>query len=288
MTERPDQRRDFAGRKRLEGFDSRKATKPQRRLSGHVGQDYNFVIQSHKIRSTELPAGPLTIGLNGPLHIREERLSLRPDACRLMYASDIHLRRRRSDHLCRQVVEAARTFEVDVLLLGGDLVDGPAELGKLSDLVGALREVAPVFAVGGNHDRRVGMNRVQGAVEGGGGLWIHAGGARVAHRSRVIALSGPDAASVPEGDFRVLCAHNPRVWKTARRQNYDLVLAGHLHGCQVVAFEYRDRLFPGAVLYPYCYLSHQSGSTRLVVSRGVSDLVPIRWRCPREVVLCHV
>jgi hypothetical protein len=25
-----------------------------------------------------------------------------------------------------------------------------------------------------------------------------------------------------------------------------------------------------------------------VVSRGVSDLVPIRWRCPREVVLCYV
>lgn len=23
-------------------------------------------------------------------------------------------------------------------------------------------------------------------------------------------------------------------------------------------------------------------------SRGVSDLVPVRWRCPREVVLCHV
>jgi hypothetical protein len=25
-----------------------------------------------------------------------------------------------------------------------------------------------------------------------------------------------------------------------------------------------------------------------VVSRGVSDLMPIRWRCPREVVLCYV
>ena len=104
----------------------------------------------------------------------------------------------------------------------------------------------------------------------------------------MIAVSGPDAASLPEGDVQVLCAHNPRVWKTARRRGYDLVLAGHLHGCQVVAFEYRDRLFPGAIFYPYCYLSHQAGSTRLVVSRGVSDLVPIRWRCPREVVLCHV
>jgi hypothetical protein len=233
-------------------------------------------------------AGPLTFGLNGALHIREERLSIRSDACRLMYVSDIHLRRTRSENLCRQVIDSARSSEIDVLLLGGDLVDEPAELVKLSDLVGALCEIAPVFAVGGNHDRQVGMNRVRDAVVSGGGQWIHAGAAQVSHGSRVIGVSGPEAASFPEGDFHVLCAHNPRVWKTARQQGYDLVLAGHLHGCQVVAFEYRDRLFPGAVFYPYCFLRHQDGSTRLVVSRGVSDLVPIRWRCPREVVLCHV
>ncbi len=235
-----------------------------------------------------MPAGPLEIGINGALHIREERLSMRDDACRLLYVSDIHLRRNRSDNLCRQVIEAARHSETDALLLGGDLVDGPTELGKLCDLVGALCEVAPVLAVGGNHDSHVGMHRVREAVVNGGGKWIHDGAARLTHGCRVIAVSGPDAATLPEGDVRILCAHNPRIWKTARQLGYDLVLAGHLHGCQLVAYEYRDRLFPGAVFYPYCYLSHQCGSTRLVVSRGVSDLVPIRWRCPREVVVCYV
>jgi predicted MPP superfamily phosphohydrolase len=230
----------------------------------------------------------LTIGLNGALHVREERLSLQSDACRLMYVSDIHLRRRRSEDLCRQVIESARSCDVDVLLLGGDLVDEPAELNALTNLVRALCQMAPVFAVGGNHDRRVGLRHVRDAVETGGGTWIHARAAQFSHGSRIIAVSGPEAGYLPEGDFQVLCAHNPRVWKTARRRGYDLVLAGHLHGCQVVAFEYRDLLFPGAVFYPYCYLSHQQGSSRLVVSRGVSDLVPIRWRCPREVVLCHV
>jgi hypothetical protein len=56
----------------------------------------------------------------------------------------------------------------------------------------------------------------------------------------------------------------------------------------VVALEHRGRLFPGAVFYPFCCLRDEHGPVRLVVSRGVSDLVPIRWRCPREVVLCHV
>jgi len=104
----------------------------------------------------------------------------------------------------------------------------------------------------------------------------------------VIAVAGPKAASVPEGDVRVLCAHYPSIWKTARDRGYDLVLAGHLHGCQMVAFEYQERLFPGSLFYQYCCIRSRFGPARLVVSRGVSDLLPIRWRCPREVVLCHV
>ena len=232
--------------------------------------------------------GSLEIGLNQALHVREERLTRRLDACRLLYVSDIHLRNGRSDRLCRQVVEAAARHRPDAVLLGGDMVDGRSELSTLTALVGKLRDVAPVLAVGGNHDQRVGMDRVREAVVQGGGQWIHDSTTQVQHWGRVIAVSGPASTPPAGGDVRILCAHNPRIWKTSRHDGYDLVLAGHLHGCQLVAWEFRDRLFPGAFFYPYCFLSHQRGSTRLVVSRGVSDLLPIRWRCPREVVLCHV
>jgi predicted MPP superfamily phosphohydrolase len=235
-----------------------------------------------------LSGGSLEVGLRRALHVREERLSGRPDACRLVYVSDIHLRSRRSETLRRQVLDAVEASRPDVVLLGGDLVDRTSELGSLTELVGGLCALATVLAVGGNHDRQVGLDRVGDAVEAAGGLWIHRGSALVTHRGRGIAVSGPDAAAPVDGHVRVLCAHNPRVWKTSRHAGYDLVLAGHLHGCQIVACEYRDRLLPGALFYPYCFLNRRHGSTRLVVSRGVSDLFPIRWRCPREVVLCHV
>jgi uncharacterized protein len=237
---------------------------------------------------------PLEIGLRRALHVREERLSTEPDACRLLYVSDLHLRNGRSATLSRQVLDAVTSSRPDAVLLGGDLVDRPSELDRLSDLIRTLRDVAPVLAIGGNHDQRLGMDRVRDAVVRGGGQWIHDAIAHLTHGARVIAVSGPEAANVPvDGHVRdrhvsILCAHNPRIWKTARRAGYDLVLAGHLHGCQVVAWEYRDRLFPGAIFYPYCFSSRRCGSTRLVVSRGVSDLVPVRWRCPREVVLCSV
>ncbi len=242
---------------------------------------------AHADRS-QTPAGPLEIGLNAPLHVREERLSSCPNACRLLYVSDIHLRGGRSGRLAMQVVNAARRCDAHVVLLGGDLVDHSSELKSLRAMVEQLAGFTPVLAVAGNHDSRVGVSRVRDAVVNGGGGWIHDGSADVRHGSRVISVFGPGSSGQPGGDVRVLCAHNPRIWKSARRAGYDLVLAGHLHGCQFVAFEFRGRLFPGAVFYPYNSLSRQFGGTRLVVSRGVSDLVPIRWRCPREVVLCHV
>lgn len=232
--------------------------------------------------------GLLEVGLTRPLHIREERLSTRPDAYRLLYVSDIHLRNGRSGLLSRQVLDAAEHSGPHLVLLGGDLVDRPSELEALADLVRQLGRVAPVLAIGGNHDRRIGMHRVREAVQRAGGQWIHDSTSRVAHGRRVIAISGPEGAPPADAHVRVLCAHNPRIWKRSRHAGFDLVLAGHLHGFQVVGGVYRDRLFPGAFFYPYCFLSHQRGSSRLVVSRGVSDLLPIRWMCPREVVLCHV
>lgn len=230
----------------------------------------------------------IDIGLRRALHVREERLTWRQAGCRLLYVSDIHLRPGRSGRLCDQILDAAGRARPDLVLLGGDLVDCASELGPLWGLVHRLRQHAPVLAVGGNHDRRVGLDRVRRSVVDGGGTWIHDGSARFIHRKRRIEVSGPDAPTSGDADVRILCAHNPRIWRRSRNAGFHLVLAGHLHGFQLVAYEYRDRLFPGAWFYPYCFLSHQHGATRLVVSRGVSDLLPVRWKCPREVVLCHV
>ena len=233
-------------------------------------------------------AGSLEIGLSRPLHIREERVSARRETCRLLYASDLHLRNGRSERLCQQVLDAVTRCRPDAVLLGGDLVDRSSELATLSRLVEKLAQFAPVLAVGGNHDRAIGLHRVRDALVQGGGQWIHDGIARVPHAGRVIVVSGPETVPYVEGHVCVLCAHDPRIWERSRLAGYALVLAGHLHGGQLVACEVRDRLFPGALFYRYCYLRHRWGTTRLVVSRGVSDRVPIRWRCPREVVLCHV
>lgn len=230
----------------------------------------------------------LEIGLKQPLLIREEVLAEVPNPFRLMFISDVHLRPRRSDRIVTQILTAMSDQLCDAVVLGGDLVDRVSEVAALTDLVNSLSRSAPVLAVSGNHDVAVGLPEIAEAVVSGGGHWIDDSSHVITRDSRSLELVGQYATGPTTSHPAVLCAHNPRLWKHAKHKGYRLVLAGHLHGCQFVACQFRNRLYPGALFYPYNYLTVESASTRLVVSRGVSDLIPVRWRCPRELVLCHV
>jgi uncharacterized protein len=166
-------------------------------------------------------------------------------------------------------------------------VDNLSELSELTRLVASLSRIAPLVAIGGNHDRAVGLARVKQAVQLGTGTWIHDSTFLIQHGQRTIAISGPENLSQSIAHVRVLCAHYPAEWKRAR-DSFDVVLAGHLHGCQFVAFQLNDYLFPGALFYSQCCLKKRRVSSTLIVSRGVSDLIPIRWCCPREIIVCYV
>lgn len=227
-------------------------------------------------------------GLRRPLVVREEAVRCDERPCRLAYVSDIHLRRGRSRLLADQVIDALERARPDVILLGGDLVDQASELDGLREMLVRMLRLAPVFAIPGNHDGGVGEESVRRAVEASGAQWIAGRTEDFQHEGRVISISGPGANPSPGADVRVLCAHNPSVWKSARNNGFDLVLAGHLHGCQGVLFEAGGRLYPGAFFYPYNFIRQSINGTLLVVSMGCSDLIPIRWGCPREIVLCIV
>ena len=225
-------------------------------------------------------------GLRRPLEIREEIISEHAKPCRIAYVSDIHLRRGRSKLLANQIIDAVQRARPAIILLGGDLVDQASELDELGELLTRLLELAPVLAVPGNHDLAVGEARVRQTAVSAGAAWIAGRTVLVRHEERVISISGPGAKPAPEADARVLCAHHPRIWKVARNAGFELVLAGHQHGCQGVLFEANGRLFPGAIFYPDNHLRQGHAGSRLVVSRGCSDLIPVRWGCPREILLC--
>jgi predicted MPP superfamily phosphohydrolase len=229
----------------------------------------------------------LEIGLNRPLLVRRERIATwnLAQPLRVLYVSDLHLGWPWTRRVARQLVDAVRASRPDVVLLGGDLADWSAGIAPLGRCVRVLRRMAPVYAISGNHDRRANVAKVRTVVESAGGRWLDQ---RAQLDGWPIELV-PDAPMFPDRSAstrRILCGHNPAVF--ARDPDVDLVLAGHLHGGQCVLFTKNDRHYPGAWFARWTGLRYARDKAQMIVSRGAADTFPIRWNCPREVLLCEL
>lgn len=222
-------------------------------------------------------------GSFGPLHIRHERIDWGLSrTVRVLYASDLHLGHWWTQRVPAQLQEAAQQAQPDVILLGGDLVDGRRALYSLQHLIDALRAAAPVYAIPGNHDDCVGGDCLQATVEAAGGRWLP--------RHPVegpIRIDG-ELDPTPTNHPRFLCAHFPSVFPRAAAVGYRLVLAGHLHGGQCVLAMRGEKLYPAVWLDRWHGLRFSESGATMLVSRGVADTFPLRFNCPREVLLVEI
>jgi predicted MPP superfamily phosphohydrolase len=87
---------------------------------------------------------------------------------------------------------------------------------------------------------------------------------------------------------RVFCAHYPSVFPEAAAAGYRLVLAGHLHGGQCVLATRGGKLYPAVWVHRWHGLRFVDRGATLLVSRGGGDTLPVRFNCPREVVVCEI
>lgn len=230
---------------------------------------------------------PWVLGVGGALALRWETVTVAGLTRRLRVAwvSDVHLWRRGTIRTVRAVILAVREARPDVVVLGGDLVDAKMGLRQLELLVRALIRVAPLWALPGNHDESFGVGRVEAAVRRAGGSWLPDGPAHVAGGEVRLMTGDAQRWMSRVGGFIVACVHNPataRAWDGAA----SVVLAGHLHGGQIVLMESGGRAWPCALVYRWCGPRFELPlGTTLLVGRGAGDQLPVRWCCPRE-VLC--
>jgi len=231
----------------------------------------------------------LEIGVHSTLAVRREQVST-THATRLLYVSDIHLTPNRLAVLCEQLKEVLQSTSPHLVLLGGDIVDSARAISCLPVLLGVLREHSPlVAAVPGNHDEDAGLQQVARAVRAAGVHWLPDGALHFRPESdRRIVVHASVSAPTHKNCLNILCAHEPQVFCDPRSRNFQLVLAGHYHGGQVILFQRDGQEYPNAWLYPWSGPSFCADGVRLLVSRGVSDSLPIRFNCPREVILCEL
>lgn len=222
------------------------------------------------------------IGAQRPLMVRRERVANVGVGKRLLFASDLHLKRNGPGHILAGLIQIAAREAPDVIVFGGDLVDRESGLNALQLLISRLSEYAPVCAVAGNHDEWLGLRKVRAAVIGGGGHWLHDAPFHICGDS---AIYGSRDQPLLAAKRHVLCAHHP----SAPARPFDLTLSGHLHGGQFVFYERGGRFYPGAFLYRWNGLRFEDDDGRtLLISRGVQDTLPLRWNCPREALIVEL
>ena len=176
----------------------------------------------------------------------------------IVQLTDMHVGPTIGRDFVENVVREANALAPDMIVITGDLVDGTVE--QLRDLVAPLRDLrAPdgVFFVTGNHEYYSGAD-----------AWIaHLTtlGIRVLRNERVAIRGAFDLAGVDDARSRgmapghgqdvpralagrdvsrpvVLLAHQPKTLKAALAGGVDVQLSGHVHGGQMVPFNWLARL----------------------------------------------
>jgi predicted MPP superfamily phosphohydrolase len=219
------------------------------------------------------------------------------DGLVVTHLSDWHLTGRVGPAYFAEIVRLANQPQPDLILLTGDLIDSAGCFAWIDETFAQLRARYGVFFILGNHDLRTrdpaGLRRrlVEAGLIDVGGRWHE-----VATPGGRVVLAGNEqpwfAAAEPDCDpdganhgdsLRICLAHSPDQLPWARRLNFDLMLAGHLHGGQVCLPGIGPLLAPSLHGVRYASGVFDEPPTVLHVSRGISSEIPWRWNCPPEI-----
>lgn len=200
---------------------------------------------------------------------------------------------------CRMVMDE----RPDLIALTGDFAaDRAPSFRRVLEALGGLTAPLGVYAVPGNHDYLVGIEKWHREVRGAGiedltnrAMVVKHGGARLCIAGVDDFTYGvPSLAQLPptrERDLTILLAHDPDQGEQSRRDEdqVDLILSGHTHGGQV-------RLpFLGALTNPadnealYDQGLRRRPWTQVYTSRGIGTVhLPVRFLCRPEAAVLEL
>jgi uncharacterized protein len=215
------------------------------------------------------------------------------ESVKLLHLSDLHVKWK--GRSLRHVETAIHQSAPDLIAMTGDYYDTPWGAGPLLDFVKRVAQHCPVYWISGNHDRWFGAGPLRQLRQVGrcycvdDQAWIYR--SRTGRSYELISWAQHRLDSHPPrpGQRRIVLLHNPEHITTERLPGCDLLLAGHLHGAQFIFRQCADgRFFPGNLLYRWCGDRHQVGAATVIVSRGLGDTLPLRFRCPKEMVFVEI
>jgi predicted MPP superfamily phosphohydrolase len=241
--------------------------------------------------------------LRGPrvtrVQIPLERLPAGTPPFTLVQLTDVHVGPTIGRAFIERVVATVNALQPDVVVITGDLVDGP--VATLAPHVEPLRGLVSrhgTFFITGNHEYisgarswleflpTLGLKALRNARVSLGPIELAGVDDHDAHRFG--AEPGEDIAQALTGRDStrpvVLLAHQPRAIHGAARHQVDLQLSGHTHGGQMWPW---NHVVP--LQQPYVAGLHRHASTLIYVSRGTGYWgPPLRVGAPAEITLVEL
>ncbi len=207
------------------------------------------------------------------------RLPAALDGMRIVMLSDLHLGSQFGATWFATLVDRVQALHPDLILLGGDIVEGHSPPDPALQAVFArLQAPLGVYAVTGNHEDYGDTRAAIAMIEEAGVAWLHdemsfiapglslAGvddlGARrglspaLASQIESVALTGGRQAVI-------LLSHTPREVEKAAADGVVLMLSGHTHNGQIWPFNYLVKAF-----FPYITGRYDINAMTLIVGRG--------------------
>lgn len=228
--------------------------------------------------------------------IRIPRLHPDLEGFRIVQISDLHVGPNIGRRYVQRVADLSRSLNPDLVVLTGDIVDGPVP--RLAPDVAPLAELARdgrAFFILGNHDcyagaeawiahfRQMGMRVLLNSHE-----VVRKGHARLLVGGMVdpaYQRLRPEISIGEEADFRLLLAHNPKLAPLGAKAGFDLQLSGHTHAGQ---------FFPWTLAVRLVHAPHVAGLSKenqmtVYVSAGTGTWgPPVRFGTNPELTLVRL
>jgi predicted MPP superfamily phosphohydrolase len=223
---------------------------------------------------------------------------------RIAQIADVQADGRTSGAKLQNYVDTVNSLKPDLILYGGDLVtSGTDYIEAGAKAVGKMEARHGTYACLGDHDFFSDRDLVAQALESNGVTVLDNVATLVPVGSTYISLTGvtnvyrtrPTTGALesierqrPRGPVNVLLTHQPSEWLVdyAAGHDYDLLVAGHTHGGQIV-FPLPGFLLTGSSFETrYVTGFYSAGPLTVSINNGLGlTLAPVRYHAPAEVTL---
>jgi predicted MPP superfamily phosphohydrolase len=219
---------------------------------------------------------------------------------RIVQITDVHLSAFLSENDLARAVDMANGARAHLAVMTGDLITRPGDpLDACIRQLARLRADAGVYGCLGNHEVYCRTeDYVTRECARRGIRFLRAQAATLQFGNSAINLAGVDYQPmnwpnmylweipklVRKDQVNVLLSHNPDVFRTAAKQGWQAVLAGHTHGGQVNVEILHQNVNVARFFTPYVRGAYHLPASSIYVCSGIGTIgMPIRLGAPPEV-----